>query len=296
MKRDKCEFTQSKDGFETTKHEIKCLSEFIDCVELKWSEWPKPWNPQEQSPWFRGLGRQDYPLIPSIFREESNGWKYKSREAVNMQAEFARRSKPFIQRTFPFNYGEYLHLMQHYGCLTRLLDWTEGSLIALYFAIRVPKEAKTPCVWMLNPSWLNHVNDVTKANKKTGEGKSLVLYSDYDAVRNYVADRIIQKHFFDEHKLAKYPVAIFPPHIDGRIVAQKSVFTLHGRKKNGFHILCKRYPKAQICQFRIAADPTTIRKMLLQLNKLGITETTIFPDLEGLAREIQAEYGIHKQA
>jgi hypothetical protein len=81
---------------------------------------------------------------------------------------------------------------------------------------------------MLNPSWLNHVNDVTIKNKKTGEGKSLVLYTDYDAVRTFQADKIIPRYYLDEHNLAKFPVAVFPPHIDPRIVAQKSVFTIHG--------------------------------------------------------------------
>jgi len=30
--------------------------------------------------------------------------------------------------------------------------------------------------------------------------------------------------------------------------------------------------------------------MLFDLNRAGITETTVFPDLEGLSREIQNEY------
>ena len=143
---------------------------------------------------------------------------------------------------------------------------------------------------MLNPSWLNYANDVTIKNEKTGEGKSLVLYTDYNAVEEFTEDKIIPEHYLNEHKLAKFPVAVFPPHIDPRIVAQKSVFTIHGRLKNGFDVLCKKYPEAQICKLRISPDQKRIKTMITELNRLEMTETTIFPDLEGLSREIQAEY------
>ena len=242
-------------------------------------------------PWFRGVEKECYDLVPRIYRGVGEiGWEYSSNEAVDMRAEFARRAKPFINQKLPYSIGEYLHLMQHYGFPTRLLDWTEGALIALYFSVRIPKKDKTPCVWMLNPSWLNYVNDVTIKNEETGEDKSLVLYTDYNAVEEFPADLVIKECYLNEHKLADLPVAIFPPYIDPRIVAQKSVFTIHGRLINGFDVLCKKYPEAQVCQLRISGEEKRIKEIIAGLNRLGMTETTIFPDLEGLTREIQAEY------
>lgn len=108
----------------------------------------------------------------------------------------------------------------------------------------------------------------------------------------FPADKIIPKHYLNEHNLAKFPVAVFPSLIDPRIVAQKSVFTIHGKHKNGFNELLKKHPEAQICKLRITSNKAEIDGMMTELNRLGITETTIFPDLEGLSRELQAEYGM----
>ncbi len=285
-------FEKRAGEFAYTHDTIATVSDFLECVELKWEEWRKVayWHPQEEHPWFRGVSSETYDLKPSIYRGKGEiGWEYRADQAVDMQAEFARRAKPFLRDSNSYSDGEYLHLMQHYGLPTRLLDWTEGALIALYFAIRSPrKEPRVPCVWMLNPSWLNLVNDATRDNGDTGESKSMVLYTDCRAMGKYQQDAVVHDHYLDEHDLADLPVAVFPPHIDRRIVAQRSVFTLHGQQQDGFGVISKKHPDAQLCKVRI--NPVERAKMLKDLNRAGITETIIFPDLEGLAREIQAEY------
>jgi hypothetical protein len=293
-------FKRHKDGYEvTTRKRIDSIAVFLKCIKENWKKWrgksKKMWEPQERLPWFRGSEKDKYELIPSIYRgKKTIGWEYYATEAEDMKAEFARRAAPFLKEHQHFREGEYLHLMQHYKYPTRLLDWTEGALIALYFAIRAidtKDRVESPCVWMLNPSWLNYVNDVTIAHPETNEDKSLVLYTDQWAMEKYDQDQIIFNHYLDsEHNLAKYPIAIFPPYIDVRIVAQKSVFTINGKLKNGFEALMHEKPNAQIAKILITEDKKKIKKLIKDLQILGITETTLFPDLEGLSRELQEEY------
>jgi hypothetical protein len=299
-----------KRGYYESPKRIQSVTEFLECIKENWKEWyeksKEQWDPQEESPWFRGVHNETYDLIPGIYRgEEILGWKYSPEEAEDMKAEFARRAVPFLKRHQHFREGEYLHLMQHYRYPTRLLDWTEGALIALYFAIRISKEKEKeittdeksykPCVWMLNPSWLNYVNDIINkiAHKdpESEEYKSLVRYTDYWAMEKYPEDKIILKYYLDrEEKLsAQYPIAVFPPHIDVRIVAQKSVFTIHGKLKDGFRKLNKKHRDAQIAKILITSEKEQLKNIKEDLKILGITETTLFPDLEGLSREIQAE-------
>src|SRR5207249_3760279 len=76
-----------------------------------------------------------------------------SRENQLLQT-FRARAAAFSSETLPDRRktDQWLFLAQHVGLPTRLLDWSEGALIALYFALN----ASDPMVWMLNPLHLNY--------------------------------------------------------------------------------------------------------------------------------------------
>ena len=111
------------------------------------------WLPSDKnvvSPWFRGQGNSEWPLVPKFYREcdQSRNTDDEVRE------EFAQRGPAFCQYA-PSGDCDWYFLMQHHGAPTRLLDWTDGALIALYFAVRDSTGLTDAAVWMLDPYWLN---------------------------------------------------------------------------------------------------------------------------------------------
>jgi hypothetical protein len=76
----------------------------------------------------------------------------------------------------PQNSWEWYFLMQHSGAPTRLLDWTEGALIALYFAVRNKLDATDAAVWVLDPWSLNeHVLGIDEVIAPSAEAGLLKL-------------------------------------------------------------------------------------------------------------------------
>lgn len=178
---------------------------------------------------------------------------------------------------------QWLFLARHVGLPTRLLDWTEGALVALYFALRTkPKGEQPPVVWMLNPHALN----------KLSEGRSKTQVHPNDPTLTWppkLEDGTVNLYFLNiagawelDQVGTEYPIAIYPTNIHPRMSAQHSCFTIHGKDKRALSKMV-----GTDCLHRYDVEAMDRAKALLQLRRLGIAEAGLYPEAEGLARELE---------
>ena len=248
---------------------ISSLEEYLTYVQRLEDMW------DQSSVWFRGLASADYALTPSIYRRQ-----FPQKDAIfaqDLANQFIRKGQAFLPYAATYTPWHWYHLMQHYGLPTRLLDWTDGALIGLYFALREQWANSQPCIWVLNPYWLNSIST----------GLEVVYFSD-PVSQDSDDRRIADKYLYDSQELSKFPIAVSPAHFNERIAAQRSCFTVHGTLKTGLHRLWRENEGKQLAQLRLSKRSS--ERMMAQLRRSGITESTLFPDLEGLSRELVREY------
>jgi hypothetical protein len=85
----------------------------------------------------------------------------------------------------------------------------------------------------------------------------------------------------------RFPIAVDPPHIARRLAVQHSRFTVHGTDPEGLLSLGRR-PRSRLQ--KITIPRSAITGMRKDLSTLGIVDTSLFPDLEGLSRGLIRRY------
>jgi hypothetical protein len=185
----------------------------------------------------------------------------------HLREQFMARAIPFLRNPLPAGTLQWLYLMRHHGVPTRLLDWTEASLVGIHFGASIARSAPAEvdgCVWLLNHTWLRNA-----------------AYGDAGWLGTI--DAIVEAGVLQDH----VPAPIRPPHINARISAQRSSFTVHGIVPDAFG-RARKQPGGNdvLARIEIPADAKeTIRH---QLCEAGFTESVLFPDLDGLGRELAA--------
>lgn len=225
------------------------------------------WSQQEGAYfdiWFRGQSDAAWGLQPNIYRLGLGG------DEDEIRLEFKRRASQLLADREPANEWAWYFLMQHYGAPTRLLDWTDSALVALFFAVNsgppASPSATDAAVWMLNPFALNR----------------LVVNVDSTIQTDWkVADWYLQPVY--EGKLTQeLPIAIDPIHTARRIAVQFSRFTVHGTREDG--LLDATCETEHLVKVRIPAS--RLDSIRTDLRTCGILDTSVFPDIEGLSRDL----------
>ena len=213
--------------------------------------------------WFRGQGRKEWRLIPSL-----------AREASHLKAEGAL-IKRFMQNAAaiqganpPRDEWEWMVLMQHHRAPTRLLDWTESPLVALYFAAEETKNSSLDgAVWCLDPLALNKAANLTFKFEAEipAFGRDRVL-------KSYLPSRVA------ENPAKLFPVAIIEPRNTPRMSAQLGVFTINHRRHTPIEAIGDR---KQVWRWIIPAEAKP--EIMRELVHLAFSDLTLFPELDKVA-------------
>ncbi len=234
-------------------------------------------------PWFRGQENAAWLLTPKLYRISKTNAKTLFAFEEEMRGEFKRRA-PQLANGLPLPKDEdewgWYTLMRHYGAPTRLLDWSDGALIGLYFAVRATQENTKPgsdtaaCVWILDPYRLNLLSFYQRDDSYG------VALPSWESAEEYLPEL-----FVGEKLLRTKPLAVSPPQLFPQLSSQRSHFTVFGSKSNGLQELREK-DEYLLDKIKIPAD--AVERIRSELELCGISEATIYPDLEALSRELDS--------
>jgi len=244
---------------------IASIPELLHAVKEDSSTWGKGIRP-----WFRGEPESKTPVLPSLYRGEHDEDLLLQHFRLKASVYGLRHTPPRDRHT-----DQWLFLAQHHGLPTRLLDWTEGALVALLFAL----QEKSPVLWMLNPIAMNNLSLPADRQRHTYSFDWTWVESD-DPINIY--NENIRGAWQKDNKGTDLPVAVLTTYTHPRMSAQRSCFTVHGRKKES---LSELVPPSVLKRYSI--DPSVRDDLIGDLDLLGVSCATVFPDLDGLAKDLR---------
>lgn len=228
----------------------------------------------DEDHWFRGLSSDGWDLSGSVFRTPS----LQANEKVLLK-RFIQEARRYIADV-PATHWDWVFLAQHHQVPTRLLDWSENPLVALFFAAQDhldipadPATARDGRVWTLKPTVLNEKGGFSFTSPRDiplfGFDKELDEYDPFDG---------------SGHR--RPPVAGLASRNFSRINAQWGTFTV----TNSPEALDLLPDNDEFLEAFVVpvADKSHIRQ---QLQVLGLEDRTIYPDLFRLGKRLSEVFG-----
>ncbi len=259
---------------------ITSISQLLEDIKKDTIEWT---HNGFAKPWFRGHTNSQYKLIPSILRNGNEIFEFEITKKFRLVAP-GYSSTPETNRI-----DQWLFLMQHHELPTRLLDWTESPLVAAFFSTIKAMEnkdskLKDAALYAIDPIALNKLSDI--------DGFP-VTWTQNQVLQTIKIAYRTQNELVNGKKInvLRLPTAIYPSTIHARIKSQKGCFTLHGQNKRDFEIIFKNrslIKDHKLIKYIIPKE--SVKDIFDELNDCGITYSVLFPDLDGLSKELKYQF------
>lgn len=267
---------------------VRSVPEFLERVLAVSRQWTDG-GEAEEGLWYRGVCDARLDLVPGAY------WRQTCDEE-SLFLSFRAMAPPYLPHE-PRDGWEWYYLMQHYGLPTRLLDWTERPLVALYFAITLPDgecltaSDRTPCVWILDPVALNELTTLQRSYVFVpGDEEEMSWWLPPLCGRG---NSVKQFEGSDSFKDNAMPVAIFPKRNNPRIVAQLGVFTVHGMAEASLEDIFAEVTQPERRRLiRIEIDAAQCRDLLEQLHTLRVDHSALFPEPASVAKDLKRFYKV----
>lgn len=256
-------------------------------------DWVATFSDWERIPlWFRGQGASEWGLAPGVWRPKNEGVFLAHRSLASptspkklrlmnereLNGAFRRRASSHFWKGITD--VQIYFLAQHHGLPTRLLDWTTNALAALFFAVEDEPE-HDGCVFMLSLHANGSAQDLG-AESSPGDLCGAPLDMRHPLLQDSIAA------LFEDVPLPEASprmIPILPDLSTARMLQQASCFTFHLSRVPKNSLTCKAWGIVPA-----GCKPAILR----ELRMMGISRSTLFPDIDNIARDLRRDFGFER--
>ncbi|AIQ29305.1 hypothetical protein P40081_14945 [Paenibacillus sp. FSL P4-0081] len=244
-------------SYKYTDKQIKSISDLLKHLKPNIGAYDGPI-------WYRGQSDKTWKLEPSYARVSNRV------SESNLIKKF-KQSATMLLNPLPANEFNWLFIMQHHGVPTRLLDWSESPLTALYFCASGEAD-KDGALWVLLPVELNKHSNIEPTYTYDIPSFEDVL------LKNYSPESIA-----GETTSKLYPLAAIAPRNSTRMQSQLGAFTIDHRNDSTIENIGD---KKHVWRYIV---PSSCKQSILEeLSLLGISKFQLFPEMQSIGEILRS--------